>query len=129
MTSSNVTSFLIWTWWLLISFISVWFFFPSCSSNLPVFLSTVSILLINFLWLFIILISIAVMLSVTLSSDSLSSLKCFLWSVLALCLVSLGVSNNLWRCWRIKLFYVQKCRTEINQFKVFDDLEKLWKMK
>ena len=23
-------------------------------------------------------------------------------------------------CWKIKLFYVQKCQTEINRFKVFD---------
>ena len=27
----------------------------------------------------------------------------------------------IYRHWRIKLFYVQKCQTEINQFEVFDD--------
>ena len=73
--SSDVSSFLIWTWWLLISFISASFFFATCSAS-PVFLSTVSILLINALWFFMILISSAVMISVTLSIVSLRSLKC-----------------------------------------------------
>ena len=46
------------------------------SSVSSVFLSTVSILFINSLWLFIILISSSVLLSVTLSIVSLRSSKC-----------------------------------------------------
>ena len=32
-----------------------------------------------------------------------------------------GGLKTSYRHWRIKLFYVQKCQTEINRFKVFDD--------
>ena len=33
----------------------------------------------------------------------------------------IAACTHMHRRWRIKQFYVKKCQTEINRFKVFDD--------